>query len=234
MGKANMRLITPLLNHLLQYAPRNDLIGASLTILSTIPSPIRELTRNNQQLALHRWKIIALRGVNGPVDHFKSHPHRRAMGLRHLSRTYTSLLLQWKTFIIWFNEFTNLGVGLLVFPSPLLSKYSTLMTLGSTPLPILEWGMLNDITLFNSRRHSSIFRYFARYASNWKLNLCAFPDIIAHHATVSNIIGGSIFSVGLVPMSHLTHKLTFSLHVFDLSYEIQLMFLNLMRYLYSL
>lgn len=225
-------LITPLLTKLafqLFKSEKNHLIY--LTIINN--GEVLTRLGNNQYMAVHLWKNVALSGISGPVDHFRSHPYRLSFGLRNQSETNITLLTQWKIFVMWFSEFVRLGSSLLVFPTPLLTKYSLLMTLGSSTISIHNWSILTELTQVNVQRHSKIFRYFARYASDWQSHLCVFPDIISQHATVSNINRNSIATLGLVPLSHLSFKLTFSLHVFDLSLNVQLLFLNLLRYLYN-
>lgn len=180
------------------------------------------------------WKTVALLGIEGPADYFKSNPFKTSLGLFNQTSSFVSLLTQWRQFVSWFQEFVKLDGHVLIFPNPLTSKYSSLVTLGSTPLTTIEWSHVTNLCTSHLKRRSFLFRHFMKYRISWRDQLCVFPDIIVHHATASNLSRRPLFSLGLVPLSYVTHGVTYPLFVFDASLTIQLFFINLLRHLYSL
>lgn len=188
---------------------------------------------SQQRISIHAWKTIALLGIEGPNEHFKANPFKTSLGLFNQTHSYLGLFTQWHQFVSWFKEFLNIDGSLMVFPNPLLGKYSMLMNLGSTSISTIEWSHVVDLTLANTNRRSVLFRYFLRQFSLWRRKMCVFPDVIAHHATISNLSRYSIFTLGLVPLSYQTYRVSYPLFILDSSLNMQFFFLNLLRHLYT-
>lgn len=197
-------------------------------------SKLREIGIGDTYSANSLWKTIALLGISSSPKHFKSGPSRSAVGRLGQMSGNVNLLVQWKTFVMWFRECLTLDTGLLIFPTPMLGKYTSILTLSSSSIFSVEWTHVTNLISSSTQRRGYLFRHLAKHSLQWQKRLCIFPDVITHHATVSNLCKKPIFILGLIPLSYRGYKVTYPVYVLELSFTVQFIFINLLRHLQSI